>query len=73
MKTVFSFRLDEEISSMLKIMAMRMERSRGEAIRWLIHKAASEFGLVSPRDKQSNGHKGNVHQAFLQDENNREV
>ena len=49
MNNIFSFRLDEETSEILRILAQNTLRSRSGFLRWLVHDFAAQRSLSSPK------------------------
>ena len=44
----FTFACDAEERRILVALARRLERSQSDAVRWLIRRAAAEFGATDP-------------------------
>lgn len=47
MENVFSLRMGQQTAEILVQLAQKTHRSRAGVIRWLIHKSAEEFNIVS--------------------------
>ena len=73
MDAIFSFRLDEETSVILQVLAERTFRSRAGVVRLLIHNAALGSGLLFPNANELIAHVGDVALTPLLDDEHRKV